>query len=49
MDLVFAEIVDESAGKTQTDDFSSQGKFTPMCTPKKNRKELLGNKLLIVI
>ena len=49
VDLVFAEIVDESAGKTQTDDFSSQGKFTPMCTPKKNRKELLGNKLLIVI
>ena len=41
VDLVFAEIVDES-GKTQTDDFFSQGKFTPMCTPKKNRKELLG-------
>ena len=43
VDLLFAEVVDESEGKvSNTDDFFSQERFTPMCTPTKNRKELLG-------
>ena len=42
VDLLFAEVVDESEGKDiNTDDFFNQ-RFTPMCTPTKNRKELLG-------
>ena len=47
VDLVFAEVVDES-GKAVSEDFS-QGKFTPMCTPKKNRKELLGKSFSIIV
>ena len=42
VDLLFAEVVNESEGKDiNTDDFFNQ-RFTPMCTPTKNRKELLG-------
>jgi len=41
VDLLFAEVVNESEGKDiNTDDFFNQ-RFTPMCTPTKNRKELL--------
>merc|ERR1712025_1400715 len=41
VDLLFAEVVDESEGKDiNADDFFNQ-RFTPMCTPTKNRKELL--------
>ena len=43
MDLLFAEVVDESAASaSKTDDTTTQEQFTPMCTPKKNRKDLLG-------
>ena len=43
MDLLFAEVVDESAASaSKTEDTTTQEQFTPMCTPKKNRKDLLG-------
>ena len=40
VDLVFAEVINESAKET-SDDCFSQERFTPMCTPKKNRRDLL--------
>ena len=44
MDLLFAEVVDESAASaSKTEDITTKEQFTPMCTPKKNRKDLLGS------
>ena len=40
VDLVFAEVINESAKET-SDECFSQERFTPMCTPKKNRRDLL--------